>query len=99
MGIEQRTLTVPALVVMIIAASAPLTVVAGGVSTNFAVTGLLGVPLSFVVLGAILLVFAIGYTAMSRHVSNAGAFYAYIAQGLGKPAGWVPRWWRWSATT
>lgn len=87
MGIEQRTLTVPALVVMIIAASAPLTVVAGGVSTNFAVTGLLGVPLSFVVLGAILLVFAIGYTAMSRHVSNAGAFYAYIAQGLGKPAG------------
>lgn len=87
MGIEQRTLTVPALVVMIIAASAPLTVVAGGVTTNFAVTGLLGVPLSFVVLGVILLVFSLGYTAMSRHITNAGAFYAYIAEGLGRPAG------------
>lgn len=87
MGIEQRTLTVPALVVMIIAASAPLTVVAGGVTTNFAVTGLMGVPLSFVVLGLILLVFSLGYTAMSRHITNAGAFYAYIAEGLGKPAG------------
>lgn len=87
MGIEQRTLGVPALVVMIIAASAPLTVVAGGVTTNYAVTGLLGVPLSFIVLGVILLVFSLGYTAMSRHINNAGAFYAYIGQGLGVPAG------------
>ncbi|WP_231939743.1 APC family permease [Brevibacterium siliguriense] len=72
---------------MIIAASAPLTVVAGGVPSNFAVTGLVGVPLSFVVLGTVLILFAIGYAAMSRHVHNAGAFFAYISKGLGKPAG------------
>ncbi len=72
---------------MIIAASAPLTVVAGGVPSNFAVTGLLGIPLSFVLLGVVLILFAIGYAAMSRHVHNAGAFFAYIAKGLGKPAG------------
>ena len=82
-----RRLGVPSLVFMIIAASAPLTVVAGGVPSNFAVTGLLGIPLSFVVLGAVLLLFAIGYAAMSRHVHNAGAFFAYIAKGLGKPTG------------
>lgn len=87
MGLEQRTLTVPALVVMIIAASAPLTAVAGGVTTNYAVTGMESVPLSFIVLGIILLIFSLGYTAMSRHISNAGAFYAYIAQGLGQAAG------------
>ncbi|MFJ2619461.1 APC family permease [Glutamicibacter sp. NPDC087344] len=87
MGLEQRKLGVPALVVMIIAASAPLTAVAGGVTTNYAVTGMESVPLSFLVVGAILLVFSIGYTAMSRHIPNAGAFYAYIAQGLGRASG------------
>ncbi|MDN6604869.1 APC family permease, partial [Brevibacterium sp.] len=66
---------------------APLTVVAGGVPSNFAVTGLLGIPLSFIVLGVILILFAIGYAAMSRHVHNAGAFFAYISKGLGKPVG------------
>ena len=50
-----RRLGVPSLVFMIIAASAPLTVVAGGVPSNFAVTGLLGIPLSFLVLGVVLL--------------------------------------------
>lgn len=82
-----RRIGIPALVFMIIAASAPLTVVAGGVPSNFAVTSLVGIPLSFIVLGVVLVLFSIGYAAMSRHVHNAGAFYAYIAKGLGKPVG------------
>ena len=86
-GLDARRIGTPALVFMIIAASAPLTVVAGGVPSNFGVTGLLGIPLSFVVLGVILILFAIGYAAMSRHVHNAGAFFAYISKGLGKPVG------------
>ncbi|MET1088637.1 MAG: APC family permease, partial [Arthrobacter sp.] len=91
-SLGKRTLGVPALVFMIIAASAPLTVVAGGVTSNYAVTGVLGIPLSFIVLGVVLLVFAVGYTAMSQHVSNAGAFYAYVARGLGKAAGIGAAW-------
>jgi amino acid transporter len=91
-GLGKRTLGVPALIFMIIAASAPLTVVAGGVTSDYAVSGVLGVPLSFLVLGVVLLVFAVGYTAMSRHVQNAGAFYAYVARGLGKPAGIGASW-------
>lgn len=91
-GLGQRRLGVPALVFMIIAASAPLTVVAGGVTSNYAVSGLLGIPLSFVVLGVVLVLFAVGYLAMSRHVHNAGAFYAYISRGLGKPSGVGSAW-------
>lgn len=91
-SLGKRRLGVPALVFMIIAASAPLTVVAGGVTSNFAVTGVLGIPVSFIVLGIILLVFAVGYTAMSQHVQNAGAFYAYVSRGLGKPAGIGAAW-------
>ncbi|WP_356833774.1 APC family permease [Arthrobacter sp. APC 3897] len=91
-GLGKRRLGVPALVFMIIAASAPLTVVAGGVTSNYAVTGLTGIPLSFIVLGAVLLLFTVGYSAMSRQIHNAGAFYAYIARGLGKPAGVGAAW-------
>ena len=86
-GLSRRTLGVPAITLMIIAASAPLTVVAGGATTSFAVTGSLGVPLGFLLIAVILTVFAIGYTAMGRYVTNAGAFYAYISQGLGRSLG------------
>ena len=86
-GLSRRVLGVPAITMMIIAASAPLTVVAGGVTTSFAVTESLGVPLGYLLIALILTVFAVGYTAMSRYVTNAGAFYAYIAQGLSRPFG------------
>ncbi len=91
-GLSKRTLGVPALVFMIIAASAPLTVVAGGIPSNFAVTGNVGIPLSFIVLGVCLALFAVGYAAMSAHIRNAGAFYAYIAQGLGRATGVGAAW-------
>jgi len=91
-GLSRRTLGVPALVFMIIAASAPLTVIAGGTPSNFAVTGVVGIPASFLVLGICLAVFAVGYSAMSAHIRNAGAFYAYIAQGLGRAAGVGAAW-------
>lgn len=81
--LAQRRLGVPGVVFMIIAASAPLTVVAGGVPTSFAVTGILGVPLAYVLLGSVLGLFAVGYGTMSTRIQNAGAFYAYIAAGLG----------------
>lgn len=91
-SLGKRTLGVPALVFMIIAASAPLTVVAGGTTSNFAVTGVLGIPLSFILLGVCLALFAVGYAAMSAHIRNAGAFYAYISQGLGRAAGVGAAW-------
>lgn len=34
-----------------------------------------------------LLCFAVGYVAMSHHITNAGAFYAYISRGIGRPFG------------
>lgn len=77
----------PAVTFMIIAASAPLTVLAGGVTTTFAVTQVLGVPLAYLILGATLAIFAVGYAAMSRFVTNAGAFYSYVSQGISRPVG------------
>lgn len=83
----KRRLGVASVTMMIIAASAPLTVLAGGVTTSFAISGNVGVPLSFLIMGVVVAVFAAGYAAMSRHITNAGAFYAYVAQGISRPAG------------
>ncbi|NLT25484.1 MAG: APC family permease [Microbacteriaceae bacterium] len=83
----RRRLGVISIALMIIAASAPLTAVGGGFTTSFAVSGNLGVPLSFFILVAVFLVFALGYAAMSRFIDNAGAFYAYVAQGLSRSLG------------
>lgn len=85
--LDRRRLSTPALVFIIIAASAPLTVLAGGIPTNYAVAGLLGVPQTYIALGLILLLFAVGYTSMSREIQNAGAFYAYVTEGLGNRQG------------
>ena len=85
--LRRRRLGVIHLVFFTVAASAPLTVLGGGVTTTFAVTGSAGVPLSFLVLALALALFAVGYAAMSRHVANAGAFYSYLARGLGRTWG------------
>ncbi len=86
-GLQRRRIGVPDIVFFVVAASAPLTVAAGGIPQTFAVTGVVGLPLVFVVLALTLVVFSAGYAAMSRRISGAGAFYAYIAQGLGRVTG------------
>ena len=68
-------------------AVAPLLVVAGVIPTYFAVTGLTGAPLYFLGVGVVLAVFSVGYVAMARQIQNAGACYAYVRSGLGRPLG------------
>ena len=91
-SLASNRLGVPAVVIFTMSAATPLTVVAGVVTTGFAVTGILGIPLAFVLIGLVLALFSVGYVAMARYIANAGAFYAYVAQGLGRPAGVGAAW-------
>ncbi|WP_137157715.1 APC family permease [Rhizobium sp. FKL33] len=75
------------IVFFVVAAAAPLTAVVGATPAAFAFGNGAGVPGAFVLAGLLYLVFSVGFTAMSRHVGGAGAFYTYISQGVGKPAG------------
>ncbi|MGC4886639.1 APC family permease [Micromonospora sp. DT227] len=75
------------IVFIVIAAAAPLTVIAGGATTGWAVTGVAGIPVAYLVVSAVLALFSVGFVAMSRRIVNAGAFYTYVARGLGRPAG------------
>ncbi|WP_434743588.1 APC family permease [Micromonospora sp. SH-82] len=86
-GLRRGRLGTAHLVFFTVAASAPLTVLGGGVTTMYAVSGNVGAALSYVLLAVVLGLFAVGYAAMSRHVANAGAFYSYIANGLGRGTG------------
>ncbi|HEV2783205.1 MAG TPA: APC family permease [Actinophytocola sp.] len=87
MALAEDRLGVPSVLFFVMSAATPLTVVAGVVTTGFAATGLIGIPLAFLVIGVLLGLFSVGYVAMARHVVNAGAFYAYISQGLSRPLG------------
>ncbi|MFE1954335.1 MULTISPECIES: APC family permease [Streptomyces] len=74
------------LVFFVVAAAAPLTVLAGVAPFAIGIGGA-GAPLAYLISGALLALFAAGFTAMSRYVRNAGAFYAYVARGLGRALG------------
>ncbi|GAA1844642.1 APC family permease [Asanoa iriomotensis] len=85
--LARRRLGVASVVFFVVAAAAPLTVIAGAAVTAVAVTELTAIPIAYLIVAAGLAVFSVGYVAMSRHVVNAGAFYSYVTQGLGRGFG------------
>lgn len=85
--LKKNSLGVWSLVFFVVAAASPLTGVVGGLPVAIAIGNGAGIPAVYVMAGAILLIFSFGYIAMSRYVTNAGAFYSYITLGLGRRAG------------
>lgn len=81
--LRKNSLGLVAVTFMVISAAAPLTGVAGAVPIAFLMGNGTGVPATFAFMTLVMLMFSAGYVAMSRHVRNAGAFYAYAARGLG----------------
>jgi len=85
-GLKRNALGTSDLVFIVVSAAAPLMVMVGVAPLAILVGGL-GAPAAYVFAGVVLAVFAVGFTAMSRHVNNAGAFYSYISLGLGRTVG------------
>jgi amino acid transporter len=75
------------IVFLVLAAAAPMTAVVATVPLSIALGNGIGTPGAYALAGLTLLLFAFGFVAMSRHVTNVGAFYAYVAKGLGRPLG------------
>ncbi|MEN0135343.1 MAG: APC family permease, partial [Rhodococcus sp. (in: high G+C Gram-positive bacteria)] len=74
------------LVLSVLAFSSPLTCLAGYFSLTIMASGNTA-PVAFVLVTAILLIFSVGYMAMTKHMPRPGAFYAYISEGLGRHVG------------
>ncbi|MEI6641228.1 MAG: APC family permease [Novosphingobium sp.] len=75
------------IVFFVVAAAAPMTAVLGTSTAAFAFGNGPGVPVVFLMIGGLYLLFSAGFTAMSPHVASAGGFYAYVTFGLGRRAG------------
>ncbi len=75
------------IVFFVISAAGPLTAIAGGYPLAILLGNGAGTPALAVLALLILLAFAAGYTAMARHSTHAGGFYALIATGLGGTPG------------
>jgi len=67
----------------VVAASAPMAGMTGTVPVAAVLGNGAAVPGAFVFVGIILLLFSVGFTAMSHKVTNAGAFFAYVGKALG----------------
>ncbi|OBG86245.1 permease [Mycobacterium sp. E802] len=79
-------MSVSALMLTVLAFSAPIAAVAGFIP--FAIMfGGQGASLVFVLVTAAVLLFAVGYVTMTRWLPKPGSFYAFISAGLGKTTG------------
>ncbi len=83
-GLRKNTLGLFSLVFFVVAAASPLTGVVGGLPVAIISGNGGGIPVFYILSCIILMLFAVGFIAMSRHVNNAGAFYTYISKGMGE---------------
>jgi amino acid transporter len=85
--LRRNALGVGAVAFMVISAAAPLTGAAAAIPLGMVLGNGIGLPLTYIIVTLLMLIFAVGYMAMARHITNAGAFYAFTARGLGGHAG------------
>lgn len=86
-ALKKGRLGILGIVFFVVAASAPLVGMTGAVPVAIGAGNGGAASGTYLLVGLILLVFSVGYTRMSREVTNAGAFFAYVGRGLGRPAG------------
>ncbi|MDR6957892.1 amino acid transporter [Pseudomonas brassicacearum] len=87
MELKRGALGVGFIIFFVISAASPLSVIAGGFPIGIMLGNGAGTPALLILALLVLLAFSVGYTTMSRHLTNAGGFYAFTSRGLGGLAG------------
>ncbi|HEX7405946.1 MAG TPA: APC family permease [Candidatus Nanopelagicaceae bacterium] len=85
--LRQNAIGSVSIVFFVLAAAAPLAAIIGVAPIIFGGAGSTGAPGAYLLCTLILLVFSVGFAAMSRHVSGPGGFAVYIARAFGIRAG------------
>src|SRR3954470_18612328 len=70
---------------LIVSAAGPLTSVIGVTPQGFLAGNGAGLPAAFLLVTLLMICFAVGYAQISRRLINTGAFYTYVARGIGRP--------------
>jgi amino acid transporter len=82
-SLRTGSLGVVAIAFFVIASIGPMSAVVSGVPLAFASGPGAGVPGLFVLTGVLLLLFAVGFVAMSQRIVSAGGFYEYVGAAFG----------------
>ncbi|MBG6055224.1 amino acid transporter [Salinibacterium sp. CAN_S4] len=81
------SLGVGAIVLMVVAAASPLTVIGGSVPLGILLGNGVGFPALFAASAIVLLLFSVGLAAMTKKIPKPGGFFTFVGYGLGKPSG------------
>lgn len=78
-------------VFMVVAFSAPITAMTGNLPVAVGFGNGTGAPAGFIIATIVLTIFSVGFVALARHITAAGAFYTFVSVGwskiFGLPAG------------
>jgi amino acid transporter len=85
--LKKNAIGTAGVVFLVLAGITPLGSITAPIALGIGFGNGAGFPGALLCAGIVLVCFAVGYVAMSRHVTNAGAFYAYVSRGLGRPLG------------
>lgn len=87
-GLKSGSIGTAGIVFFVVAAAAPLAATLGAGPVVF-IFGGAGAPAMYLIAALALLLFAFGFAAMSRYVTSAGGFAAFVSWGLGRWAGYA----------
>ncbi len=85
--LKRNAFGVPGILFFVLSAQAPLTSIVGAAALAVALGDGAGAPGAYLVVGVVIVLFAVGFTTITRHVDTRGGFFAVIKAGLGRRAG------------
>ncbi|MER5184092.1 APC family permease [Streptomyces sp. NPDC002896] len=86
-GLRANAVGAAGIVFFVVAAASPLSAALGGSPAAVGAGNGAGAPGAYLAVGVMLLLFSVGYAAMSRYVTVGGGFAAYIQEALGTRMG------------
>lgn len=81
--LQAGAMGVTSIVFLVVATASPLAAMVAVLPVGIGFGDGIGAPGAILLAALVLTCFAFGYAAMSRHITNAGAFFAYVTEGLG----------------
>jgi amino acid transporter len=86
-SLERDAMGTKALLLFVLGAVAPMSVIVALLPLSIDLGNGAGVPGTYLIAGAVLALFAVGYVRMTRRITKGGAFYVYATRGLGPRMG------------
>jgi amino acid transporter len=85
--LRKHAVGLPGVLFLTVTGSAPISAMLFNTPLAVGFGNGLGAPAAFIFATIVLVIFSVGYVAMSRKVTTAGGFYSYISHGLGRELG------------